>query len=512
MRLLRKVGSRALLVPLVALAITAAPLALAQVPHTAGKPASQMDAFDRAEIEKLLTKELQQAVNMEPKLAGQKKIVITTTLEIKERRLVIDLGRDAVPDTAGAASERQCHSLVTEAISILKDVVSVDGYTCKYGGKDIFYYHPDPPTKKSEPSTGMEGRQDDPPVIVMVSAGHGYFYNPVSQQWETRRPLMNGMQEDFVTPYFARDVSTDLINKSHMSVAKARTNGTTTHVASGHPWWKMSARTWLESQYPSNPEIWNSLDNDNDPDGQEDDDIRARPLFANHMNANYSLHIHTNGSTNTSIRGTLGFYQTGRAEDAAFVARILCSMKETIQSHPTYTNWSIDVQPRDGNYGELRLTDLSKRAALIELGFHSNPQDAVALQGDNFRARAVAGMAKGIRLYHEGKQCETFKIDSMPAVTGTVNTPFNYTIAYSGNPTYPVKVYSQPVSCASGWSCSSFNRTVNSPVTSPITQEINCTSNQAGQSGTFRYKRWLVDADGVETAPVEHTYTCNAAA
>lgn len=345
----------------------------------------------------------------------------------------------------------------------------------------------------------------------MVSAGHGYFYNPISHNWETRRPFMNGMQEDFITPYFARDVSTELINKSHLSVAKARTNQTTTHVPSGYPWWKMSARTWLESQYPSNPEIWNSLSNDNDPDGQEDDDIRARPLFANHVNAAYSLHIHTNGFTDTTVRGTRGYYQTGRAEDAVFVSRILCAMKETIRSNSTYQDWIIDDAARDGNYGELRLTDVSKRAALIEVGFHSNPQDAAAMQNDNFRALAVAGMAKGIKLYHEGKECAKFKIDSIPAVTGQVNTPFIYKIFYSGNPTYPIRVYSEPVACQAGWTCSSFNRLVTSPESSPISQSINCTSTQPGMSGTFRFKRWLVDADGVKTDPVEHIYTCNAA-
>ena len=508
---LRIIGMKTLAALLLALTSSAPLYALADNLHTPARRAPELPTSERAEVETLLDRELQQAVESEPLLPGQKKVVITTTLNPGNREMLIDLGRDAVPATAGAASERQCHFLMTEAISILKDAVRIDGYTCTYGGKDIFYYHPDLPATTPAADTTKEERQDGPPVVVMVSAGHGYFYNGVSRQWETRRPLMNGMREDFVTPYFARDVAGDLINKSHMSVAKARTNEATIHAPSNQPWWRMSARTWLESQYPDNPEIWNSLNNDNDPDGQEDDDIRARPLFANHVNASYSLHIHTNGSTNTSIRGTLGFYQRDRQDDARFVARILCSMKETIQAHPFYRNWSVDLQPRYGNYGELRLTDPSKRAALIEVGFHSNAQDATALKSEAFRTAAAAGMAKGIRLYHEGKNCETFKIDSIPDVIGSVNTPFSYLISYSGNPTYPVKVYSQPVSCPSGWSCSRFHRTVNSPTRSPITQEINCSSNNVGQSGTFRYKRWLVDADGVSTAPFEQTYTCNAA-
>jgi len=478
-------------------------------PNAAGQPAWKMDSFDRAETEGLLARELQEVADKYGLLPGQKRIQITANLGFKERKLVIDLGRDAVPSTAGAGSEQQCQALVSTSIGILQDIISVNEFFCTYGGKDIYYYHPEPPTR-SAPTAGAH-RQDQAPTIVMVSAGHGYFFNAVSGNWETRRPLMNGMQEDFVTPYFARDVSTQIINKAHLSVAKARTNVTTIHVPSGHPWWKMSARTWLENQYPSNPDIWNSLPNATGPDAQESNDIRARPLFANHVNANYSLHIHTNGFIeDTSRRGTIGLYQAGRTEDAVYAARILCAMKETIQANPNYATWNVDVAPRGGNYGELRLTDTAKRAALIEVGFHSNPQDAAALQNDTFRSLAVAGMAKGIRLYKEGKQCATFKIDSIPTVSGPVGKPFNYAISYSGNPTYPIKVQSEPVSCATGWNCNSFSRTVSSPESSPITQQINCTTGQPGLSGTFRYKRWLVDADGVKTAPVEHTYTCNA--
>lgn len=344
----------------------------------------------------------------------------------------------------------------------------------------------------------------------MVSGGHGYYFDTGTNTWEPQRPLVNGMREDFVTPYYARDVSDMLINRAHLSVAKARTNGTTTHTPSGHQWWRMSARTYLAEQYPNNPEIWNSLSNDNDPQGEIDDDIRARPLFAEHVGASYSLHIHSNAADDDSIRGTTGWYQTGRDADREYTARILCAMKETIQANSNYATWKVDLSPHSANKGENRLTP-SSRSTIIELGFHTNSSDATALQNATFRRQAVAGMEKGIRLYHEGKQCTDFKIDSIPTVSGPVNTPFNYHINFSGNPTFPVTVHSTVVSCASGWSCPSFTRTENSPQDSQLTFTIHCTSSTPGQSGTFRYKRWLVDADGVKTQPVEHTYTCTAA-
>lgn len=141
---------RMALLSLAVAALAAAQTAHSQVPNAAGKPASQMDVFDRAETEKLLNVELQRVVDAQPKLPGQKRIEITTHLSLKVRRLLIDLGRDAVPNKSGAASERQCHELSTEALSILNGAVSVNGFTCTYGGKDIFYYHPDPPAMKQQ--------------------------------------------------------------------------------------------------------------------------------------------------------------------------------------------------------------------------------------------------------------------------------------------------------------------------------------------------------------------------
>ncbi|MFB6493753.1 hypothetical protein P2A14_11440, partial [Xanthomonas perforans] len=118
---------------------------------------------------------------------------------------------------------------------------------------------------------------------------------------------------------------------------------------------------------------------------------------------------------------------------------------------------------------------------------------------------ASKGMAKGVKLYKEGKECAPFKIDSIPTVSGPIGTPFDYKINYSGNPAFPVKMYFEVVSCQSGWSCSGGTRTVN-VVSSPLTFQISCTGKTT--AGTFVYRRWLEDADGVKTAPVDHTYSC----
>lgn len=180
-------------------------------------------------------------------------------------------------------------------------------------------------------------------------------------------------------------------------------------------------------------------------------------------------------------------------------------MKETIQSNPTYATWKVDIAPHAADKGENRLA-VNNRATIIEIGFHSNAEDAAAMQSSTFRKLAVAGMAKGIRLYDEGKECATFKIDSIPTVSGPIGTPFDYNVNYSGNPSFPITQHFEPVKCESGWTCSKGTRTTTS-VSSPLTFQISCRGNTTA-AGTFVYKRWLVDADGVKTTPVEHTYTC----
>lgn len=479
----------------------------------AGEPPSQTQllsataSVDERELETLVTRVLQDVVDRRGLASGQTAVQISTSLSVHDGRMRIELGPDAITSSA-EASEDQCHALTMEAYVLLRDFISVPDIQCTYGGKDINFYHPDPAL--TSPSGGIaRPHGEDPPRIVMISAGHGYFFNRISQNWETRRPVMNGMQEDFTTPLYAWTAAQNVIDRLHFPVVMARSDRMDAHIESGHPWWKMSARTWLQSQFPDNPVIWDSLPNENDPDGEEDDDIRARPLFANHVGATYSLHIHTNGAANESARGTVGIYQNGRPEDAEYAQRMLCSMEEIIQSIPRYSGWRVDTVPRPGNYGELRLTLPDRRAALIEVGFHSNANDAAALQSADFRIAASAGMAKGIRLYSEGKRCEKFKIDDMPDVSSPVNMPFTYSIGYSGNPTFPVTIYAQWVKCPSGWICQDHQIKLDSPQDSPIIRPYICRS-KPWQSGVFRWKRWLVDADGVKTEPMEHTLECTA--
>ncbi|MCC8469554.1 N-acetylmuramoyl-L-alanine amidase [Xanthomonas phaseoli] len=347
----------------------------------------------------------------------------------------------------------------------------------------------------------------------MLSAGHGLYLDyPVGKptEWLPQRPKpSNGITEDFITPIYVSEISSALTARgSQINKVLPRSESTATHTPSGEPWWKVAARYNLQALLPDHgPDIWATLPYDKSKLREYNEDIRARPFYANYLGVDYMISVHTNASTNATSHGTTGWYHDGTyaAPSRLLTSNILCSMKEIIQANAKYAEWTIDTVPRGvTNKGEN--THAKLPATIIKVGFHTNVADAVALQDPVFQKLAAKGVAKGIDINKDGKTCSTFKIDSIPTVTGPIGTPFDYKVNYSGNPTFPVVMHFETIKCASGWTCSSGTRTTSSGG-SPLTYQISCTGSNT-TAGTFVARRWLVDADGIKTAPVEHTYTC----
>jgi hypothetical protein len=347
----------------------------------------------------------------------------------------------------------------------------------------------------------------------MLSAGHGLYLDyPTGKpaKWILQRPEpFNGIHEDLITPGYVSEVSSALTARgAQVSEVLTRSESTATHTPSGEPWWKVASRYYLQELLPDHgADIWATLPYDKSKLRERNEDIRARPFYANYLGVDYMVSIHTNGATTPTPHGTTGWFHDGAyaAPSRLLTGHILCSMKEIIQANSKYADWTVDTVPRGvTNKGEN--THAKLPATIIEVGFHTNVADAAALQDPIFRTLAAKGIAKGIDINKDGKTCSTFKIDSVPTVTGPIGTPFDYKVNYSGNPTFPVVMHFETVKCASGWTCSSGTRTTSSG-SSPLTYQINCTGSNT-TPGTFVARRWLVDADGIKTAPVEHTYTC----
>jgi N-acetylmuramoyl-L-alanine amidase len=479
--------------------------------------ATPVTKTNRGKIEAMLTAELQRVVNGQKRIEGQGKyLMVKAILDPSTDTLVIDLSKEFIPRGAqylGAEMEDLQTELYNVATELLRDIIQLKGVTFLYGGKDMYYYFPDerrfiPPARKSSSTASVIPR-------VVVSAGHGIYYNYSSkfrdQPWRAQRDPSNGITEDFITPGYADELFTWLSARSPTVTTNfPRSVATTTHAPSGQPWWKMSSRYHLEATYTQNPEIWHSLPNERLSSLRErDEDIRSRPLFANHVGANALLHLHTNAAGVTAT-GTRAIYHTGRTSAQLLGNSILCYMKELLHAQELYKNYTVPTQSEPRNdLGENTLATMP--SVIVEIGFHTNPSDATALQDPVFRTAAMKGVEKGYRLNAEGKPCETFKISNIPDATGPQGEPIPHQVHYQGYPQFTVKAKVEYVACQSGWTCTNFERTFTSNTPSPLSYSTICTVSSR-PSATFRVRTTLSDADGVTTAPVEHSYTCTTPA
>lgn len=478
-------------------------------PASDGVSAAQLNAKDKEAIEHLLAKELQNTSTKAAKVSGQKKFKMSALLSQDESLLQIDLGKEAIPDENGPDYEEQCSIFIETVRPLLIGLVSVENYECTFGGKDIHFYHPETVTPGNKPTPRV---REDPLPLVVLSAGHGlYLDHPAGKPaaWLPQRPLpSNGITEDFITPGYVSEISSALNSRgSQISIAKTRSESNEVHTPTGDPWWKVAARYHLQNLLPTHGEdIWNTLPNDHSKLMEYKEDIRARPFYANYLGADYLVNIHTNAGINTTSRGTTGWYHNGEYADSSRIltSNILCSMREIIRANRLYADWTIDTVPRGvANKGENRLARLA--STIIEIAFHTNPDDAIALQDSTFRNLASKGIAKGLDLNKDGKHCATFKIESIPATSGPQGSQVPYTASYSGNPTFPITMHFEPVKCAPDWTCQSGTRETLS-TSSPLTFQFSC--GRGKTSSTFVFKRWLVDADGVKTEPTEVSHTC----
>lgn len=237
-----------------------------------------------------------------------------------------------------------------------------------------------------------------------------------------------------------------------------------------------------------------------------DEDRKSRPLFANHIGANSVFHIHTNGvNNNTTATGTRIFYHPGRFADQELAKSVSCYMKELIQAQEPYENFLVPEQPEARNYEENRLAVMP--SVLIEVAFHTNPNDALALQDPVFREAAMKGVEKGHRLYMQSEPCTHFAITEIPASSGPHGGNARVDVSYEGFPQYPVTAILELASCPPGFTCTP-GQAIFGEEANPLSYNISCNTTPGTPPATATWRTTLIDSDNVETASIEHPVTC----
>lgn len=202
------------------------------------------------------------------------------------------------------------------------------------------------------------------PKLVALGPGHGYYQHH-SLGWTLQRSYYFGIVEDFMNVDFMLEVDAGLLGYGFPTVPLRNFDRNAGNGESGHLKWQESCRTHLKAiGAPSS--LWNS-DASTSPDLQYNQDIRARPLYANYAGASLFISLHNNGGGGT---GTETLYDTTnghQVESKRFSDIVNAKIISRIRSQYLASWTNRGVKGFNGNYGENRLAECP--SVIIEVAF-----------------------------------------------------------------------------------------------------------------------------------------------
>lgn len=432
---------------------------------------------------------------------------VEVSADIANGVLTVALDRDFLPADYGPSFEDQRSEISFGLLHWAEQMAPFSRVVFLYDGKEIEYYFPeikaadDAAREAGEALRRMRGTPGS--GMAFVAAGHGYFYSYKDNRWVTSRDEWNGVSEGLLTPSYAADLKAMIEQRSQIPVVRPRVQITgTTHPPSGEEWWTIAARYAIAEQYPAETKIWNTYAGSTLWDREEREDINSRPLLANHHGAEVAIHLHSNGEPTGAARGTRVIVQPGRPMDAALAQSVLCSMKELIHSVPVYADFAVAPAPHAENKGENR--EAKMPSIIVETAFHTNPDDAKALQDPVFRTASMKGVEKGYRLWAQGKACEPLMLHPIPDVEVPLQAVHELTVGFAGNPQYPLELEVVVADCDRPGYCTPWKGRFEDP-DAPVKFGVSCSSTEPG---SVRWNVLMRDADDVVAAPVAFTQSC----
>lgn len=394
---------------------------------------------------------------------------------------------------------------VTNALwPLFERIDGVTGVSFRFGGFDADHWpinrRPESPDRNNRRRRSVARKP-----LVFVSPGHGLYFHHKYKDWRAQREPANGVLEDDITPVLAGHLIWAL-QRDLVDVKSVRYEGDkTTHAPSGESWWRLSARYHLQARYPDLTDVWSTAKDKRSPLWERDEDIRSRPLYANHLNADALVHIHTNASASDKPNG-LRTYIHGRAGDQALASKILCGARELIRTEDEFNEFAVsptvNVNDRHAENNLARMPSV-----IVEVGFHTNPRDAEFLKNRQFQALAMRGVAKGYRLFRDNLPCADFAINPVHEVTGKVGRTVELPFGFTGNPVFPIRVWSKDLSC-SGRFCHDKDYVLSGRRdVERLKVRHLCTRNDA-EGGPLELTVTARDFDGVRTPPSTYRIRC----
>lgn len=334
--------------------------------------------------------------------------VTVNKLSIDRDTVIIDLSEDILQDFDEAALTSifdQFRTTLSDFYWISRIVLTCNGQLLSdYLPPVEFISQPASPIY-SKSAVGLSGKK------ICIGPSHGRFWNGGGWYWQRSDPcgLGEAILEDtnsirlmqFLSQYLTQDGAT-------VTSARQLNESDCCHSGTGLAWWKMCAQSWLRN-IGAPGSVWASYTGNYGADTAVDrssDDIRARPLWADHNGADIYVACHTNAGGGGTANGT-ETYRDSQMEKSAHVnnsynlaTAIQNNVVDAIRTtYPGESGWaSRGVKDSAGGFGEIRIPN--RPAALIELAFHDNcSRDAAYLVDDFFRSVAEWGLYRGICAY-----------------------------------------------------------------------------------------------------------------
>lgn len=233
-------------------------------------------------------------------------------------------------------------------------------------------------------AAAARGRADAGPHRVIVSAGHGVYWNEGWGDWRLQRPRMWGIVEDLVNWDIAHYLAAQLAGSAFQPVLVRQPDRDARSGESGRPAWQEASLYYMKA-IGAPPAVWNI--------GIDDyaRDINTRPLYANWVDAAAVVSIHNNGGEGT---GTETWFDATNGHEAASerLADVVNRRVVAAIRREYNPNWpDRGLRSCNGCKGENRLA--SRPAVIVEIAFmDTRSPDNEALQDERFKqivARAL---------------------------------------------------------------------------------------------------------------------------
>ncbi len=293
------------------------------------------------------------------------------------QRVIIDLSQKTLTYDPSGSVEAIVDQVLSSTAALTNGAGEVE-YRLLVEGLplDQFLARPQVPRVRSR-AIGHGGK-------VVVSAGHGWYWDEQSASWRLQRDYYWGIVEDFVNWEFASYLQ-DELNAAGLDARPARYPGRDASTGdSGRPAWQESAKYFIKA-------LGAPADISDFGVNNYARDINSRPFYANWIDSAVMISIHNNGGggtgTETWFDETNGFEPESRRLARLVNDKVVAAIRS--QYDP---NWP-DRGLRSCNAckGENRLA--MRPAIILEVAFMDmKTPDNEALHNDVFKrivARAV---------------------------------------------------------------------------------------------------------------------------